>query len=346
MYTPNKYDVNVGGDVADGEVKGDENKVEHGKEVYVTFTPDPGYKITGATVNGEAADFTDTSFEYRAEVTGNVDIVITTAKIPYTIIYNMDGGTVSGDNVTTYDVESDTITLINPTKAGYRFAGWTGTDLSGATMTVTIPKGSIGDRTYTATWTENEVTINYVVVGPDDAGTVTPETQTVGQVTGAPSATATVSSNAYKFVGWYSDAACTVLVSTNPILTPKKVDGLYEAATYYAKFEYNLTSLTITVANSAAVDNNQGFIFEIKTKTGADAVNVTVVVLNNGTVKIEGLTIDNTYTITLKNQWSWRYENVSREITLTPGVQNEVTVTVTRKETKWLDSNGYSIKRG
>ena len=51
-------------------------------------------------------------------------------------------------------IESDAITLKNPTREGYDFIGWTGTGLTEATMTVTIAKGSIGNRTYTATWKE------------------------------------------------------------------------------------------------------------------------------------------------------------------------------------------------
>ena len=43
--------------------------------------------------------------------------------------------------------------MVNPTKDGFDFAGWTGTGLTEATKNVTIAKGSTGDRTYTATWT-------------------------------------------------------------------------------------------------------------------------------------------------------------------------------------------------
>ena len=73
-----------------------------------------------------------------------------TAPTSYTITYNLDGGTVTG-NPTTYTIE-DAITLVNPTKDGYNFTGWTGTGLSSATTTVIIAKGSTGDRTYTANW--------------------------------------------------------------------------------------------------------------------------------------------------------------------------------------------------
>ena len=44
--------------------------------------------------------------------------------INYSIEYNLNGGSVSR-NPTSYNVESDNITLKNPTKTGYTFTGWT-----------------------------------------------------------------------------------------------------------------------------------------------------------------------------------------------------------------------------
>ena len=71
----------------------------------------------------------------------------------YTITYDLDGGTAEGNPVF-YTAESPAITLNAPTKAGYVFTGWSGTDLVGEdNLTVTIPAGSIGDRRYTAHWT-------------------------------------------------------------------------------------------------------------------------------------------------------------------------------------------------
>ena len=73
----------------------------------------------------------------------------------YTITYDLAGGTVEG-NPDTYTVEMDTFTLNTPTRPGYTFTGWSGTGLDGENnMTVTIPKGSTGDRTYTAHWRYN-----------------------------------------------------------------------------------------------------------------------------------------------------------------------------------------------
>ena len=76
--------------------------------------------------------------------------------ISYTITYDLADGTLAEANPQVYTIESDPITLIIPTKSGYTFAGWTGTGLDAATVTVTIAKGSTGNRAYTATWTAVE----------------------------------------------------------------------------------------------------------------------------------------------------------------------------------------------
>ena len=57
--------------------------------------------------------------------------------IAYTIAYDLAGGTVATPNPTTYTALSDAITLVNPTREGYVFTGWTGTGLTEPTMTVT-----------------------------------------------------------------------------------------------------------------------------------------------------------------------------------------------------------------
>ena len=75
----------------------------------------------------------------------------------YTITYTLDGGKTETENPTSYTIESKEITLNNPAKEGYTFMGWTGTGLKQATSEVTIPQGSTGNRSYTATWKVIEV---------------------------------------------------------------------------------------------------------------------------------------------------------------------------------------------
>ncbi len=82
-----------------------------------------------------------------AGTTGNKKLTANWTPIDYTITYNLNGGTAS--NPTSYNVETATFALTNPTKEGYIFTGWSG---SGSGTSVSIPKGSTGNRTYTANW--------------------------------------------------------------------------------------------------------------------------------------------------------------------------------------------------
>ena len=88
-------------------------------------------------------------------ISSDAEYTYTYKLITYAITYDLDGGTVDGTNPVIYTVESDDITLTNPAREGYTFAGWTGTGLTGATNPVTIAKGSTGNREYTATWNAN-----------------------------------------------------------------------------------------------------------------------------------------------------------------------------------------------
>ena len=97
--------------------------------------------------------------------------------IDYSITYDLNGGKVSG-NPDSYTVESN-ITLKNPTKTGHTFLGWTGTGLNGLTKNVTIPKGSTGDRHYTANWKAHTYTIRYNGNGSTSGSTAT-STHTYG----------------------------------------------------------------------------------------------------------------------------------------------------------------------
>lgn len=73
----------------------------------------------------------------------------------YNISYTLDGGTVTSANPATYNVETATFTLNNPTKEGYTFLGWTGSNGETPQTTVSIAKGSTGDKSYTANWVVN-----------------------------------------------------------------------------------------------------------------------------------------------------------------------------------------------
>ena len=76
------------------------------------------------------------------------------ASYAYTITYNLNEGSVATDNPTSYTWETATITLNNPTKTGYVFNGWTGSNGDTPQTTVTVANHSHGNKSYTANWTQ------------------------------------------------------------------------------------------------------------------------------------------------------------------------------------------------
>ncbi len=122
------------------------------------------YRFKGWTRTANPADEAEIEFADKAVITSNladtqdaiVDLYAVWTQDEFTITYNLNGGTVTPENAnrTTYSQTGESFTLVNPTKAGYVFDGWTGTGLTEPTVTVTIvPDTTIGNRTYTANWT-------------------------------------------------------------------------------------------------------------------------------------------------------------------------------------------------
>ena len=194
---------------------------------------------------------------------------------------------------------------------------------------------------------EQEVTINYVVVGPNGCGTVSPTSETLKVLSGTAQGSTPTANSGFRFVGWYTDADCTVAVTeangsvVDTKFTPAKVDGKNVAATYYAKFEHDITDLTITkkYAAGALLDNNQSAVFTV---TGG-GISVDVVIHGAGSVTIKGLKVGATYTVTEKTDWSWRYgQQGSQSIPLkADAAQNTVTFNNTLKNNKWLTGGAW-----
>lgn len=201
-------------------------------------------------------------------------------------------------------------------------------------------------------YVEQTVEIKYVVSGPEGCGTLDnyQESQlkvTTGEVKGSTPTAAP----GYKFVGWFMDENCDIHVenvitgavdSTTNKMTPQKrpSDNLHFAATYYAKFEYDVADLTITKQGYNEIDGKQSFIFTV---TGPEGFSKKIVIQGNGTVVLKGLKIGE-YTVTEDTAWSWRYSpdgGAVRTIPLQPGKTNSVTYVNNRTNNKWLDGNAY-----
>ena len=145
----------------------------------------------------------------------------------YTITYDLDGGTVSSSNPASYTVETTTFTLNNPTKTGYAFAGWTGTNDTTPQTTVSIPRGNTGDKNYTANWNLN----TYIVTFNSQSGSSV-SSQTIDHGGKVTEPTEPTRAN-YIFGGWYKEAACTNLwnfgtdIATTAITLYAKWNAVY-----------------------------------------------------------------------------------------------------------------------
>ena len=119
-----------------------------------------GYTFTGWTgSNGTTPQMSVTILKGS---TGNKEFIANyeTENLTYTITYNLNGGTTINGNPSVYTKE-DEITLNNPTKDGYSFTGWTGSNGDTPQKTVTIPKGSKGNKEYTANYGLSSYSITY-----------------------------------------------------------------------------------------------------------------------------------------------------------------------------------------
>ena len=163
--TPDKYQVKVTYKVANGAWNDEsiDNVVTYLKKYKDGIMAADGIATLGDTIPAvgdkpatgyEAGSWNETPAS-DTTISSDAEYTYTYKLITYTITYDLDGGIVNGTNPATYTVDSDGITLTNPTREGYTFAGWTGTGLTGATDSVTIAKGSTGNRSYTATWNAN-----------------------------------------------------------------------------------------------------------------------------------------------------------------------------------------------
>lgn len=172
-YTSVTNQYTLSGEIDHGTVT-DSVTVNYGTQAKITYTPATGYKFQSYTVNHGSATSITTSEETWSyedqQLTENKRVVVTTAPIEYTIAYELDGGSLPEGvtNPGTYTIETLTFTLNNPTRAGYKFKGWaTSESATTGKETVTIEKGTIGDKTFYAIWERSLVDLTITTTSAD-----------------------------------------------------------------------------------------------------------------------------------------------------------------------------------
>lgn len=162
--------INAGTGILSADIEGrDENpaQVYYGASVTINAETKAGYTWDNAagwtgTFQAAAQKYSFTMPAWDVTLTAQASIIY------YDIVYHLDGGTVTG-NPTTYTVE-DRFTLKNPTKGGYDFQGWTGSNGEVQEMEVTIEKGTTGNLEFYANWENLEyyLAVNGFLNGTDN----------------------------------------------------------------------------------------------------------------------------------------------------------------------------------
>ena len=214
-----------------------------GETKRITAELKPGYRFVNWTnyYNANEVISTDKDFDYKLtdkdydnylSDKGGTYLKSNAVPIDYTITYELNGGTAS--NPVSYNVESNTFTLNNPTRAGYTFAGWTGTDITGTSKTVTINQGSIGNRTYTATWTSINYTISYDLNG----GAVAVNNPTSYNIETPTFTLNNPTKTGYIFEGWCESKDTSYVYNRNAVKRDESDSTSYFIPECYASLDY------------------------------------------------------------------------------------------------------------
>ena len=298
-----------------------------------------GFTYDYAQVNGQATELTNGTVNGTIKKEGlEIKLYYERNKYPYKIQY-LDKDTLAvlkpPDIITEGEYYGTVVTVSAPPSIeNYKLSS-----VSSSVITEddsTNPVKNVVNVYYA----EQTVRINYEVVGPIGCGTVSPEYTDVKVLSGTGATSTAAAMDGYRFVGWYSDRDCTqqITTSTSLYLTIPD-DNVWKAATYYAKFEPQVSDLTIVRTN--AIDNTQVYVYEVKNNATGEIIYVSIV--GNGQVTIHDLLMGE-YTVTQLNDWSWRYSDSSIHINHQSVDGTTVTFGGSVKTDQWLNGNSQLEK--
>ena len=189
-----------------------------------------GYIFLGWT--GEGITEPQKTIEIPQGSTGDRTYTANWQVIEYTIITLLEGGN-AGSSQVVYTMTDEDFELPTPTRNGYEFVGWTGEDITTPQTSVKIPKGSTGNKAYTANWQVIEYTITLDTNG---GPVVSPIKYTVEDLFTLPY----ILRPGYEFAGWTLDGSG-MLPFTPLIIYPGTTGDLHYKA------EWRLAEYTITM---------------------------------------------------------------------------------------------------
>ena len=201
-----------------------------------------GYVFGGWYIN---ASFEGSQISFPYSVKSDITLYAKWDYEKYSITYNLNGGTNAAKNPSYYTIKNETLTLANPTKTGYDFAGWfTKEDFSGEAVT-SISTATKKTVTIYAKWTPKIYKITYELGGGTNAttnpATFTIETDTI--------TLAKPQKEGFVFDGWYTSEDFSGIKQT----TIEK--GTRADKKYYAKWLKSFTFDSSNIRSSEFYSN-------------------------------------------------------------------------------------------
>ena len=199
----------------------------------------PGYEFVGWTLDGSGMIPAMPLIIYYG-TTGNLRYKAEWRLAEYTITMDLDGG--SGQEKVVYTITDEDFELPTPTRNGYEFVGWTGERITTPQTRVKIPKGSTGNKAYTANWKVIRYTITLVTNGGAVIASI--------RYTVEDSVTLPIPPDrpGYEFAGWVLDGSGQF--PSTPMIIPAGSTGdrLYKA-------EWRVATYTITYVSHGKAYN-------------------------------------------------------------------------------------------
>jgi hypothetical protein len=111
-------------------------------------------------------------------------------------------------------------------------------------------------------------------------------------------------------------------------------------------FWYTRKTASLTITKNVDADTKDTFIFDVKQ---GNKLITTVTITGEGSVKVAGLNVGETYTVTEKTDWSWRYNATygnGGSVTISSDSSgNSITITNEKERTGWLSSAAAVVNR-
>lgn len=198
-----------------------------------------GYEFVGWTLDGSGMIPAMPLIIYHG-TTGDLRYKAEWRLAEYTITMDLNGG--SGQEKMVYTMTDEEFELPTPTRNGYEFVGWTGERITTPQTSVKIPKGSTGNKAYTANWKVIRYTITLVTNGGAVIASI--------RYTVEDSVTLPIPPDrpGYEFSGWTLDGSGQF--PSTPMIIPKGSTGdrIYKA-------EWRVATYTITYVSHGKAYN-------------------------------------------------------------------------------------------